>query len=131
MMHLKVLLPFRVLLDTQAVTRIVAETKKGSFGIWPQRLDGVALLVPGIVIYECDGGGEQYVAVDEGVLIKTGATVLVSVRNGIAGGDLGKLRHLVEDQFLEVDTNERKIRSLLARMEGDIIRQAKNLQDVR
>ena len=131
MMNLKVLLPFQVLLEAQGVTRIVAETKNGSFGLWPKRLDGAAVLVPGIVTYEAEVGGEQYVAVDQGVLVKTGKIVMVSVRDAVVGGDLGKLRQLVEERFLEIDADERKIRTLLAKMEGDIIRQTKKLHDAR
>ena len=36
-MHLKVLLPFRVFADKTHVTRIVAETREGSFGLLPHR----------------------------------------------------------------------------------------------
>jgi hypothetical protein len=46
----------------------------------------------GILTYEADGGGEVYVAVDEGVLVKTGPDVLVSVRRALGGTDLGQLR---------------------------------------
>ena len=44
--------------------------------------------------------GEVYVAVDEGVLIKTGQDVLVSVRNAIVGTDLSQLREAVKEEFL-------------------------------
>ena len=53
----------------------------------------------GILIYETDGEGESYVAVDEGVLVKTGADVLVSVRRAISGTDLRQLRDSVEPEF--------------------------------
>jgi F-type H+-transporting ATPase subunit epsilon len=92
LMNLKVLLPFRIFAEKTGVTRIVAETQEGSFGLLPHRLDCVAALAPGILIYENEAEGEVYVAVDEGVLIKTGLDVLVSVRNAIAGTDLGQLR---------------------------------------
>ena len=45
-MHLKILLPFRVFAEHDGVSRIVAETADGFFGILPRRLDGVAALVP-------------------------------------------------------------------------------------
>jgi F-type H+-transporting ATPase subunit epsilon len=38
----------------------------------PHRLDCVAALAPGILIYETEAEGEVYLAVDEGVLVKTG-----------------------------------------------------------
>ena len=72
--------------------RIVAETREGSFGLLPHRLDCVAALAPGILIYETEAEGEMYVAVDEGVLVKTGRDVLVSVRRAMGGTDLGQLR---------------------------------------
>ena len=69
LMHLKVLLPFQVFAEQANVTRIVAETREGSFGLLPHRLDCVAALVPGILIYQTESGGEVLVAVDEGVLV--------------------------------------------------------------
>ena len=42
------ILPFRVFLEREGVSRIVAETPSGSFGILPRRLDCTATVVPGI-----------------------------------------------------------------------------------
>jgi len=121
-MNLKILLPFQVFAEKTSVTRIVAESRAGSFGILPQRLDCVAALVPGILIYEEETGAEVYLAVDEGALIKTGPDVLVSVRNAIAGTDLGQLREAVEREFLNLDEREQSVRAALARMESGFIR---------
>ncbi len=121
-MNLKVLLPFKIFAEKSGVSRIVAETRKGSFGLLPHRLDCVAALTPGILIYETEAEGEVYVAVDEGVLVKTGLDVLVSVRNAIAGTDLHELREAVELQFLNLDERERNVRSVLAKMESGLIR---------
>ncbi|MFO7646356.1 MAG: F0F1 ATP synthase subunit epsilon [Desulfosarcina sp.] len=121
-MNLKVLLPFQVLAEKTGVTRIVAETREGSFGLLPRRLDCVAALAPGILIYENDAEGEVYVAVDEGVLIKTGPDVLVSVRNAIAGRDLRRLREEVEREFLNLDEREQSVRLVLAKIESGFMR---------
>jgi F-type H+-transporting ATPase subunit epsilon len=120
--HLKVLLPFAVFAEITGVSRIVAETRAGSFGILPHRLDCVAALVPGILIYESAAEGEVYVAVDEGVLVKTGRDVLVSVRNAIGGMDLGELRDRVEREFLDLNEREQGVRSVMAKMESGFIR---------
>jgi F-type H+-transporting ATPase subunit epsilon len=79
-MRLEVLLPFRIFADKADVLRIVAETRDGSFGLLPRRRDCVAALVPGILTYESEADGEVFVAVDEGVLVKIGDRVQVSVR---------------------------------------------------
>ena len=116
-MHLKVLLPFQVYAEKKEVTRIVAETREGSFGLLPHRLDCVAVLVPGILIYQTVSGGEVLVAVDEGVLIKTGMDVLVSVRRAIGGTDLGQLHAAVEKEFLTLDADKQTVRSAVAKLE--------------
>lgn len=120
-MKLKILLPFKVFAEKIDVLRIVAESRNGSFGLLPHRLDCVAALAPGILIYETAAEGEVCVAVDEGVLVKTGSEVLVSVRNAIGGTDLGKLHKAVEQEFLNLDEQERTMRSSLAKMEGSFI----------
>ena len=120
-MHVKILLPFRVFADLQNVTRIVMETSEGSYGLLPQRLDCVAALVPGIFTYETETGGVQYLAVDEGVLVKAGPEVWVSVRNATGGADLGKLHESVKEEFMNLDESERDIRSMMAKMESGFI----------
>ena len=122
LMNLKVLLPFRIFAEKTGVSRIVAETRKGSFGLLPHRLDCVAALTPGILIYESEAEGEVYVAVDEGVLVKAGLDVLVSVRNAIGGTDLGQLREAVDREFLTLNEREQSARSVMAKMESDFIR---------
>jgi F-type H+-transporting ATPase subunit epsilon len=122
LMHLKVLLPHEVFADERHVTRIVADSWHGSFGILPRRLDCAASLAPGILTFESEHGGERYFAVDAGVLVKTGAEVLVSVRNAIGGTDLGMLREAVEREFLNLDDREKQVRSVLARLESGFVR---------
>ena len=122
LMNLKILLPFRIFTEKTGVSRIIAETREGSFGLLPHRLDCVAALAPGILIYEDDAEGEVYVAVDEGVLVKTGPDVLVSVRNAIGGTNLDQLHAAVEREFLNLDKQEQSVRSVLAKMESSLIR---------
>jgi F-type H+-transporting ATPase subunit epsilon len=95
-MNLKILLPFEIFVDKTGVLSIVAETREGSFGLLPHRLDCVAALSPGILTYKTKEGGTVYAAVDEGVLVKAGAEVSVSVRHAIGGTDLGQLHEAVK-----------------------------------
>jgi F-type H+-transporting ATPase subunit epsilon len=128
-MNLKILLPFQIFAAKTGVSRIVAETRQGSFGLLPHRLDCVVALAPGILTYETTSDGEVFVAVDEGVLVKTGPNVLVSVRRALVGRDLGQLREAVEREFLTLDERERSMRSMLAKMEGDLIRRMASLHN--
>lgn len=128
LMTLEVLLPFQVFAEKTGVSRIVAETSEGSFGILPRRLDCVAVLVPGILIFEAEGEGEVFVAVDEGMLVKTGSAVLVSVRRALRGTDLAQMRDSVEREFLTLDEDERDARSVIAKVEAGFLRRFASLQ---
>ena len=120
-MHLKILLPFRVFADVQNVNRVVIETSAGSYGLLPQRLDCVAALVAGIFEYETENEGVKYIAVDDGVMVKAGAEVLVSVRNAVGGVDLGKLSELVKHEFQQQDEAESNVRSVTLKLESGFI----------
>lgn len=122
LMNLKVLLPFQVFAEKTGVSSIVAETREGSFGLLPHRLDCVAALVPGILIYQTEADGEAFVAVDEGVLVKAGMDVLVSVRRAIGGKDLGQLHEAVEKEFLTFDEHEQNVRLVTAKLETGFLR---------
>lgn len=128
LMTLKILLPSEIFAETKAVLRVVAETRAGSFGLLPHRLDCVASLTQGILIYESEAEGEVYVAVDEGILVKTGMQVLVSVRRAVGGADLGQLRASVEKDFATLDEREKKVRSVMTKLEAGFLRRLMSLR---
>ena len=72
--------------------------------------------------------GEIHLAVDAGVLVKTGAEVLVCVRHAIAGADLGHLHQAVEQEFLTLSKQEQSIRTTQAQLESGLIRGFVELQ---
>jgi F-type H+-transporting ATPase subunit epsilon len=120
-MQLRILLPFGLFTEKQDVLRVVADTTGGSLGLLPHRLDCVAALVPGILTYEAKGSGTVYVGIDQGVLVKAGAQVTVSVRRAIGGSDLGNIKAAVERDFLKLDEQERNVRTAVAKMESGLM----------
>ena len=127
-MHLKILLPSHIFADKTGVKRIVAETREGAFGLLPNRLDCVAALTAGILIYETPTDGEVYVALDEGVLVKTGADVCVSVRRAMGGASLAQLRQAVEQEFNQLNAQEQDVRTVMAKLETGFLRQFASFQ---
>jgi F-type H+-transporting ATPase subunit epsilon len=126
--RLKVCLPDSILVDSE-VGKVVAEAENGSFCLLPRHIDFVAALVPGIMSYErLDSGSEEFLAVDEGILVKSGGDVTVSTRKAMLSADLGKLKHAVEEQFVTLDDEERKARSIIARLETDFVRSTLRLR---
>lgn len=128
-MTLRVLVPERVLLE-RAVRKVVADGEHGSFGLLPRHVDFVAVLRPGILAYVPEGEeGEEFVAVDRGILVKQGAEVLVSVREAIEGADLGELEQTVRTRFARLDEEEQRIQTTLARLEADFVRRYTELRE--
>ena len=119
--RLKVLLPPEILIDRE-VTKVTAEAENGFFCLLPRHIDFVAALVPGILFFESPGGKEEYLAVDEGILVKAGQEVLVSTRNAVQASQLGIVRQTVEERFLVLDDREKMARSAAAKLEADLVR---------
>ena len=128
MMHLKILLPYAVFLDTQA-QKAVLETRNGSHGVLPHRRDFCASIEPGILLYTDAAGQEQCVAVDEGVAAKTGMELFVSVRHAVAGNNLQALDRSVKEQFKERKSRERDVQEAMMRMENAFMRQLAELHN--
>jgi F-type H+-transporting ATPase subunit epsilon len=129
-MNLEILLPYRVFAEQSAVSRIVVETSNGSLGLLPNRLDCAATLVPGILIYVASSI-VSYVAIDDGVLVKAGSEVRISVRRALGGTSLAELQDVVRRSFLVTDQRQRDVRVALAKMEAGLMGQFAKLQHER
>lgn len=116
------LVPGRKVLSSPVV-RVAAEGAAGSFTLLPQHVDLVTSLVPGILAYQrAADTPERYVAVDEGLLMKRGAAVVVTVRRAVASEDLESLRRDLEEEVLCLDANERQARLVLDRLESSFLK---------
>jgi F-type H+-transporting ATPase subunit epsilon len=127
-LHLQVLLPTEVLVD-EPVVKVNAEAENGAFCLLPRHIDFVTALVPGVLSFASAADSENFVAVDRGILVKCGREVYVSTPNGVRGTDLGELRSLIEERFMDLDEHERKTRAALARLEAGTLRGFRELQE--
>jgi F-type H+-transporting ATPase subunit epsilon len=119
--NMKILLPYKIYADEHGVKQVVAVTAQGSFGLLPHRLDCTAVLAPGILSYTTEQGAVKYVAVDEGILVKAGTDVLISVRKAIGGTDLGELHKQVTDQFMKLNEQEKNVQTVMRSVEAGFI----------
>lgn len=120
-MRLKLLIPTRVVVD-EDVLSVVADGEHGSFCLLPRHVDFLAALTAGLLEFEDAAGKEQFVAVDEGILIKRGDEVLVSTRQAVRGADLERLRSTVRDEFAILDDRERAAKAATAKLEAGFLR---------
>jgi F-type H+-transporting ATPase subunit epsilon len=120
-MRLKVILPAKILVDEE-VSKVIAEAEDGSFCLLPRHADFVTSLAPGILIYEDPQGEESFLAVDLGILVKSGAEVLISTRNAVLGSSLQMLQKTVEAEYLQQDEQQRATSAAVARLEAAFMR---------
>ncbi|APG27970.1 F0F1 ATP synthase subunit epsilon [Syntrophotalea acetylenivorans] len=127
-MNLKVLIPTEVLLERE-ISSLTAEGQNGSFCLRPRHIDFVAPLVAGLLYFvEQQEGVEGFVAIDQGVLVKYGAQVTVSVRNAVFGPSLEDLLNIVDERFGVLDDQQRMVRSAMTRLEADFLRRFMELK---
>ena len=67
-MKLTVWLPSQMLLEEEVI-RIKAEAENGWFGLLPKHVDFVTALVPGVMTFHPTGKPEEYLAIDQGILV--------------------------------------------------------------
>jgi F-type H+-transporting ATPase subunit epsilon len=127
-MTLKILVPTGILIHQDAA-RITAEAPNGWFTLLPRHIDFVAALVPGILSFQPSEGPETFVALDEAVLVKRGAEVLVSARTGVYGLALDDLRRLLEERSHTVTGHDKVVRSAAARLEAALVRRFMEMQE--
>ncbi|CAG0948570.1 partial F-type H+-transporting ATPase subunit epsilon, partial [Methanosarcinales archaeon] len=70
----------------------------------------------------------EFLAVDEGILVKWGSDVFVSTRNAVRSKDLGRLKQTVKEEFHILDEREKKSRSVIARLEADFAKRILELE---
>jgi F-type H+-transporting ATPase subunit epsilon len=127
-MKLKVLLPTKVLVD-EPVTKVTGEDGAGSFTLLPRHIDYATALPPSLLSFVTEAGEEVFLAVDEGILVKRGDQVMVSVQNATRGTDLGQLFQLIEEEFHTLDEHESRARSAALHLESDLVRQFIELRE--
>jgi len=127
-MHLTLITPVETVVD-QRIRRLATRGGDGAFGLLPHHVDIAVPLVPGIVAYVDEEGSEHFVAIDMGVLLKTGSELRIVTRRAVEGDDLADLERLVEEEFLNLSDLERDARLALARLEAGVVRRFLELED--
>lgn len=128
-MRLTVMKPEGIVLST-LVECVIAEAPNGSFCLMPRHRDCANALVPGILEYRMENAEPVYMAVDDGLIVKTGNDVQVATRNAIQSSNLAELKQTVVDQFERLDDRERTARSAIVRLEADFVRRFLELGEV-
>lgn len=120
-MIVKIILPDELLLEKE-VASITLETAYGYITMKPAHIDYLAAVVPGVLSYYDQSQEEKYLAVDQGILVKKGKLVSISLKNAIKGENLNLLKETVEKEFKKLLESEKKARTALEKLEAKFIK---------
>lgn len=120
-LHLKILLPTQVLFSAP-VAKVTVETESGFLTLLPRHIDFVTALVPGILYHYSPDGEPGFIALDEAILVKSGAQIAISTRHGIPGDRLEALQKSVVEEFQHRDDQETQARIAATNLEAHLIR---------
>lgn len=119
-MRIKLILPYKTILDKK-VEKITAPGSNGDFQILPKHIDGTWSLKPGILTLT-DHDTDFYYAINQGLVVKQGSIVYISIFQAIAGESLEELSQTVAESLQILDERERKAREVLIKLETDTIK---------
>lgn len=114
--------PNRLVFESE-VTKVVADTMTGSRGFLPNHIDWVTPLETGLVVLALSEGGERFVAVDGGVLVKKGEAVTVASPRAVVTERLEDLPQDVADWLRQDDETKRMSRRAMAQLETRFVKQ--------
>lgn len=118
--ELRIYLPSGIFLDCK-VGKVKGESPAGGFCLLPRHIDYVIALIPSILSYTNLAGGEFYLALDNGILVKQGVQVMIAARRAV-GGELGMLHQEVEKMITAGNEREKMNRSAVAKLEAGFLR---------
>jgi F-type H+-transporting ATPase subunit epsilon len=106
----------------EEVSKVSLEGSHGAFTMLPRHVDFVSDVLPCIMIYVPVEGEEQFLALEEGVVVKRGNEVMISVRGALRGEELGRLTERLAEEAEEMVEREKEARGALARLESHLVR---------
>ena len=127
-MSLTVAVPERLLLETE-IAKLTADGPDGSFCLLPNHVDYATPLAVGIASYVDADGGERFIAVDRGILVKRDYAVRMSVRRAVVGGDLATLEETVRTTYRMQTREEADARRASAQLQANFVRRFLDLED--
>lgn len=127
-MKLLLSVPTGIVIDAE-VSRVSAESDRGSFTILPRHADGAMVLRPGLFSYVgTENDTEVFVVIDEGILVKAGRDLRVACQRAVVAGDLHNARAALATYLHAQTEHERKAKSVLMMLEAEVLRRLGELR---
>ena len=120
-MIVKLITPNSIMLHRDFV-KVIADGTHGNFCILPRHADYLAPLVPGILVLTDQDDNVRLFATGDGLLVKCGNNVLITVRQAIASDNLVQLQATVRSRFQSMDAKKMAGIAAMASLEANLVR---------
>jgi F-type H+-transporting ATPase subunit epsilon len=112
----------------QNIRKITLETLDGYYTLLPRHVDFVSALTAGIVTFLSEDNTEKYAACHQGIIVKKGDKITISVQNAVLGETLSELQELIKIEFKQREEQRKQLNTAMARLELGIMRGFKQLR---
>jgi F-type H+-transporting ATPase subunit epsilon len=120
-MELVVCSPLGVVLKTK-IKKVTFETLNGYHTLLPRHVDFVSALTPSIVRYTDEENSDKFVACHQGIVVKKGSNVTISVQNAVMGNTLDELQQTILVDFKKNEENRKELNLAMVRLETGLMR---------
>lgn len=110
------------------IRKITIETLDGYYTLLPRHVDFVSALTAGIVTFLSEDNTEKYAACHQGIIVKKGDKITISVQNAVLGETLSELQELIKIEFKQREEQRKQLNTAMARLELGIMRGFKQLR---
>ncbi len=128
-MRLIVCTPLGEVLNKE-ISKIKLDFLNGGHTFLPKHVDFASVLKPSIAIYTDETGNKKYIACHNGIAVKKGKSITLSVRQAVLGDTLDELKNTILHEFKKADEQRKELNTAMARLEIGMLRGFKKLKEV-
>jgi len=122
-----ILSPLETILDEE-VKKISLKGKEGSYSIFPNHLDYISSIKTNVLYYVDKHNKTYYVAINEGILVKCGNHVKLSVFSGIKGTDIKELEKKIAENIRQAEEAKKAYITSVTNLEYFVFDQLMNFK---
>ena len=104
------------------IRKITIETLDGYHTLLPRHVDFVSALTAGIITFLPQNDSEKYAACHQGIVVKKGDKITLSVQNAVLGETLSELQELIKTEFKQNEEQRKQLNTAMARLELGLMR---------
>lgn len=113
----------------QEIRKVSLEFLNGYYTFLPKHIDFASVLKTSIVSYCNLEGATKYIACHQGIAVKKGQNVTLSVRQAVLGNTPDELKYTILHDFKKTDEQRKELNTAMARLEIGMLRGFKQLKE--